>query len=103
MEYCLEVIKENDPSGFLQVHWLLVLWLMSNILQWTDMSDVIHLFTSFHPPPMPSDARTDLACAWLYHQFQLRKLEIGGHPTMSRGLLDSESEAFTWTSKWDQQ
>lgn len=21
MEYCLEVIKENDPSGFLQVRW----------------------------------------------------------------------------------
>lgn len=23
MEYCLEVIKENDPAGFLQVSWLL--------------------------------------------------------------------------------
>lgn len=22
MEYCLEVIKENDPAGFLQVSWL---------------------------------------------------------------------------------
>lgn len=22
MEYCLEVIKENDPSGFLQVRYL---------------------------------------------------------------------------------
>lgn len=26
MEYCLEVIKENDPSGFLQVFFFLMFW-----------------------------------------------------------------------------
>lgn len=32
MEYCLEVIKENDPSGFLQVG----VWLLTSRVFWTE-------------------------------------------------------------------
>lgn len=34
MEYCLEVIKENDPSGFLQVYSLLVFLVGKKTLNW---------------------------------------------------------------------